>query len=558
MKKQGLLSVLGRVLRTSGWMTPVLVLVIAGAVAAALYPPLVLEQIVDSLTSGQPVLLQAALLYLGALAAAGVLEAAQNVMITVFGQRITHALRSEMCAKLRRLPTLYFIRNDPGRIVSRFVNDVDVVDSLFTNGIVSMFADACKVLSILVVIFYKSTGLGILMLLATPLLMLLTHAFQKRMLQAQLDNRVAVEKVNNHIPETLRNIRMIHSFSAQGYMEQKYDEYILESYRATERSNLYDALYSPIIVFSSSLMISVLMVCASMGGGMRQFFGITVGTAVAVIAYVGKVFEPLENIGMEIQNIQSALAGVRRINEFLREEERVLPEDRKEDANADEDSCIRFEHLRFGYDPDHPVLQDLELQVDWGETVTIAGRTGAGKSTLFRLALGLYEPDSGRVLVQGRDAAAIQDGEKRKLFGYVEQTFRPVPGTVADQIALFDDSITSGQVETAARLTGLHESILALEQGYDTPMSAAPFSQGQLQLLSIARALAASPRILLLDEITANLDSETEAKVLRALENAAQGRTVISISHRLQEKLFGGKILWIGEPVSSMGPAGGC
>ncbi len=558
MKKQGLLSVLGRVLRTSGWMTPVLVLVIAGAVAAALYPPLVLEQIVDSLTSGQPVLLQAALLYLGALAAAGVLEAAQNVMITVFGQRITHALRSEMCAKLRRLPTLYFIRNDPGRIVSRFVNDVDVVDSLFTNGIVSMFADACKVLSILVVIFYKSTGLGILMLLATPLLMLLTRAFQKRMLQAQLDNRVAVEKVNNHIPETLRNIRMIHSFSAQGYMEQKYDEYILESYRATERSNLYDALYSPIIVFSSSLMISVLMVCASMGGGMRQFFGITVGTAVAVIAYVGKVFEPLENIGMEIQNIQSALAGVRRINEFLREEERVLPEDRKEDANADEDSCIRFEHLRFGYDPDHSVLQDLELRVDWGETVTIAGRTGAGKSTLFRLALGLYEPDSGRVLVQGRDAAAIQDGEKRKLFGYMEQTFRPVSGTVADQITLFDDSITSEQVETAARLTGLHESILALEQGYDTPMSTAPFSQGQLQLLSIARALAASPRILLLDEITANLDSETEAKVLRALENAAQGRTVISISHRLQEKLFGGKILWIGEPVSSMGPAGGC
>lgn len=558
MKKQGLLSVLGRVLRTSGWMTPVLVLVIAGAVAAALYPPLVLEQIVDSLTSGQPVLLQAALLYLGALAAAGVLEAAQNVMITVFGQRITHALRSEMCAKLRRLPTLYFIRNDPGRIVSRFVNDVDVVDSLFTNGIVSMFADACKVLSILVVIFYKSTGLGILMLLATPLLMLLTRAFQKRMLQAQLDNRVAVEKVNNHIPETLRNIRMIHSFSAQGYMEQKYDEYILESYRATERSNLYDALYSPIIVFSSSLMISVLMVCASMGGGMRQFFGITVGTAVAVIAYVGKVFEPLENIGMEIQNIQSALAGVRRINEFLREEERVLPEDRKEDANADEDSCIRFEHLRFGYDPDHSVLQDLELRVDWGETVTIAGRTGAGKSTLFRLALGLYEPDSGRVLVQGRDAAAIQDGEKRKLFGYMEQTFRPVSGTVADQITLFDDSITFEQVETAARLTGLHESILALEQGYDTPMSTAPFSQGQLQLLSIARALAASPRILLLDEITANLDSETEAKVLRALENAAQGRTVISISHRLQEKLFGGKILWIGEPVSSMGPAGGC
>ncbi|MDO5418360.1 MAG: ABC transporter transmembrane domain-containing protein, partial [Lachnospiraceae bacterium] len=321
-----------------------MLLLILCSILLSLLPPLVLERIVNQLTAAMPgnpmpvnppsfqsqsippqsvqpqhlgshlqgpqdirFLLYPALLYFASLAVSGLFEAAQNAAITVFGQKTTHQLRSQMCEKLSRLPAAYFTANEPGKITSRFVSDVDAVDALFTNGIISMFADACKVISIILVIFWKSKGLGLLMVLLTPLLFLLTRVFQKRMLKAQLANRDAVGKVNNHIPETIRNIRMIHTLFRQDYMEKHYDDYIQESYRAVEKSNLYDSLYSPIIIFISSCVIALMMLLSAMGGGMQQFFGMSVGTAVAVTAYVGKVFTPLESIGMEIQNIQSAV-----------------------------------------------------------------------------------------------------------------------------------------------------------------------------------------------------------------------------------------------------------
>ena len=546
--EKGIKSVLRKVISGSKGMSLLTVLVVAGAVMTALFPPLVLERIVNDLTAHQPVALHFALVYLGLIALSGLLEAGQNVMITVFGQKVTHGLRSELCAKLSRLPAAYFTRHEPGKITSRFVNDVDVVDSLFTNGIIGMFADACKIVSILIVIFYKSTGLGILMLFVTPLLFVMTRLFQKRMLNAQLQNRVAVGKVNNHVPETIRNIRMIRILFRQKYMERRYDDYIEESYRAMDKSNLYDSIYSPIIIFISSCVIAVMMVCASMGGEIRQFFGITVGTAVAIIAYVGKVFDPLESIGMEIQNIQSAIAGVKRINELLRETEREMPDvprANKMDADSDENSCICFDHVSFCYDHDTDVFHDLCFTLSRGEAATFMGRTGAGKSTIFRLLLGLYKPGGGRVLINGMDAYKIPDSRKRKLFGYVEQSFHMVSGTVAEQISLFDPSVSREQVKQSAQLVGLHESISSLPNGYDTPAAEASFSQGQLQLLSIARAVAASPEILLLDEITANLDSNTEHRVLDALERAAAGRTVLSISHRLQERARGQRTIEI-------------
>ena len=547
--KNGLGVVFRKTVRQNSGMTLLTGILIAACVAAALFPPLVLEQMVNRLTGRQAVSLVLPLGYFGLLALSDLLESGQSVMITVFGQKMTHSLRSELCAKLKRLPAAYFTQHAPAKITSRFVNDVDVVDSLFTNGIIGMVADAFKVLSILMVIFYKSTGLGILMLLVTPALFAMTRLFQKRMLKAQLANRVAVSKVNNHVPETIHNIRTIHTLFRQKYMEEKYDSYIEESYRALDKSNLYDSIYSPIVIFVSSCVIAVMMVFAALGGGMQQFFGITVGTAVAIIAYVGKVFEPLESIGMEIQNIQSAVAGVKRINEFLGETERSVPKTTQhtELTGNKGEPAIRFEHVDFSYDDKTAVLRDLTFSVQQGETVTFVGRTGAGKSTLFKLLLGLYTPQKGRILVKSTKAAQIPDAKKRKLFGYVEQTFHPVSGTVAEQISLFDASIHQKQVEDAAKLVGLHENILELEQGYNTQVEKAALSQGQFQLLSIARAIVAQPEILLLDEITANLDSTTELQVLQALERACKGRTVLSIFHRLHERTHSSRLIQIGE-----------
>ena len=397
-------------------------------------------------------------------------------------------------------------------------------------------------------------------------LFLMTRLFQKKMLKSQIQNRVAVAKVNNHVPETIKNLRMIHNLFREKYMEEKYDNYIEESYKATDKSNLYDSIYSPIIIFISSVVIAVMMVLASLGGNIQSFFGLSVGTAVAIIAYVNKVFEPLESIGMEIQNIQSALAGVKRINEFLNEEERrvaVMPtNDISKSATvtpinipviptsasvipSENSSCINFTNVDFAYDEKNKVLSNLSFSINKGEAVTFVGRTGAGKSTIFKLILGLYFPQKGAIKINGVDSINIPDDSKRKIFGYVEQSFHLVDGTLAEQISLFDKSISQEQIESAAKLVGLHENILSLEKGYQTPSEKISFSYGQFQLLSIARAVVAEPQILLLDEITANLDSATEERVLAALKKACEGRTVVSISHRMNGKLSNERLIKI-------------
>lgn len=538
--KQGaLLTVIIKTIKKWKLITTSLLLTIVGAIILTLIPPLVLEKIVNELVSRRNITLSLALIYFGFIILSGLFDSVKEMLITLFGQKITHGLRSEMCNKLSYLPASYFTVNEPGTITSRFVNDVDTVEDLFANGIISMFVDSCKVISIIAVIFFKSPGLGVLLVITAPLLLILTRTFQKRMLKAQKANRVAIGRINEYIPETIDNIRTIHCLVKESYMEKQYDKKIQSSYHAVEKSNLYDSIYSPIIIMISTVIIAFVMILSAMGGEMQSFFGMSVGTAVAIIAYVSKVFSPIESIGMEIQNIQSAVAGVIRINELLSEEEQKKTDDSItiDDLLKDRNTGIHLNNVTFAYEDGQTIMDNLSFSINSGEMVTLAGRTGAGKSTIFKLLLGLYKPQSGNVLIFGKEASMIPHKEKRNLFGYVEQSFHMVPGTVADQISLFDEEITKKDIEKAAKLVGLHESIISLPQAYDTDCISAALSQGQLQLLSIARAVVKNPKIMLLDEITANLDSLTEQKVLKAIEKASEGRTVISISHRLYENI---------------------
>ena len=526
-------------------LTAAVILTVAGAVIVSLLPPLVLERIINELTQNQHVPAALGLEYFGLLALAGVLTACRECLLTVLGQKITHSMRSALLQKLDRLPADRLVRQDPGATVSRFVGDVDTVEELFTSGIISMFADACQMVSIFVILFLRSRGLTLLLLAVLPLVFAFTRAVQKRMLRAQIDNRAAVARVTNFVPETIRCIRTIHNLGREPYMRNRYEEVIGESYRAVNRTNFYDAVYSPVILITNAAVVAVVYVLSASGSApVRAFFGMSVGTAVAVVNYIAQIFGPLESIGMEIQTIQSALAGVHRINEFLDQPgrwdapEQIIP-GKIQTADGSDIPCIEFRDVTFGYDMETAVLSHLSLTVMPGEQVTVSGRTGAGKSTMFKLILGLYRPVSGKVLVCGTEASRIADSSKRPLFGYVEQHFRLVPGTVRDQIALYDAAITDAQVEQAAVTVGLDQTIRRLDQGYDTPCTPGLFSQGQWQLLSIARAIAAEPPILLLDEITANLDADTEKTVLTALKKASAGRTVLSISHRLYEDMGG-------------------
>ena len=514
-----------------------IVLAVAGAIVTALLPPWILGSIVDTITAGNAVPVALVILYFAFTVLTGLTESLREGLLTVFGQKITHALRSSMMEKYTNLTAGELTKQEPGTIVSRFVGDVDTVENLFTSGIISMFADACKIISILVVIWLKNRGLAIVLLILLPFLYWFTRTVQKNMLKAQIENRRAVGRASGHVPETLHNIRTVHTLGKERYMEERYDEYIAESYRAVDRTNFYDAIYSPVILILNAIVVAVVMLFSASGNAkVLTLFGMSAGTAVAVINYISQIFTPVESLGMEIQTIQSAIAGVHRINEFYALEE--LPERVRNletpVVTEEETPFVELQNVTFAYEDDsRKILHHLSFKVYPGEQVTLSGRTGAGKSTVFKLLLGLYQPGEGKVLIQGRDAIQIPENEKRSLYGYVEQTFHRVPGTVKDQITLYDDSFTMEEVREAARIAGLDATIEQLEKGYDTICTSEIFSQGQWQLLSIARAAVAKPKLLLLDEITANLDAQTEEEVLQALKRASEGRTVISISHRV-------------------------
>ena len=511
------------------------VLCVAASVAASLLPPLLLARVIDRLTAGLPLPFLAVLLYFGSLALEGVLTSAQESLLVLFGQRMTHALRSEMSRKLSRLPAGTLAEQNPGEVAARFSGDVDTVEALFTSGIISMATDACRIVSIMGVIAVKNTGLALILLLVLPLFAVFTRYVQKRMLAAQLDNRRAVAAVSGQVPETLHNIRTIRALGLEDYMERRYDRCIGDSYAAMERTNFYDAVYSPVVLLLNAVVVGIVMLLSASGNAqLLTLFGMSVGTSVAVINYISRIFAPIESLGMEIQTIQSAMAGVRRIDAFLDQPERTIPPARREAARGD----VEFAHVTFGYGERH-VLKDFSMTVKQGEQVTLVGRTGAGKSTVFKLLLGLYQPETGTVTIGGVKVGDITDRERRTCIGCVEQHFSRVPGTVLEQITLGDPQITGKMARDAAALAGIDAAIRALPESYDTVCTEGIFSQGEWQLLSIARAAAADPAVLLLDEITANLDAETEARVLEALHRASAGRTVLSVSHRVYENLGG-------------------
>ena len=513
----------------------------AASVLASLLPPLLLARVIDGLTGGIPLTFAAALLYFGSLALEGVLTSAQETLLEILGQKMTHALRAEMSRKLTRLPAATLSAQNPGELAARFSGDVDTVEALFTSGVISMAADACRILSILAVIAVKNAGLALILLPVLPLLAAFTRHVQRRTLAAQMENRRAVAAISAQVPEALHNIRTIRALGLEDYMSARYDRRIGESYAAVEKTNFYDAVYSPVVLTLNAAVVGVVMLLSASGDArVLTLFGMSVGTSVAVINYISRIFAPIESLGMEIQTIQSAMAGVKRINAFLAQPERAA---QAAESAAVPRGDVAVDHVTFGYDG-RTVLSDLSFTVKAGEQATLVGRTGAGKSTVFKLLLGLYRPEKGTVTIGGVDVSQITDRQRRSCIGCVEQHFARVPGTVLDQITLGDLRITRDMARKAARLAGLDAAICAFPDGYDTRCTDGMFSQGEWQLLSIARAAAADPAVLLLDEITANLDAQTEARVLEALRRASAGRTVISISHRIYEQL-GGRMIEI-------------
>ena len=580
MKKQNMSNTSETVLKTtlhtlhSHLLTSILLLLTAvGVIAASLLPPQILKRIVDSYLSdtATSALLKIAFLYFGSQILISLFTLAKETILAYLGQQITKQLRSDMLKKMTRLPSLYFSNTPSGTTTALFMGDVDAIQSLFSNGIISLFIDLCKIIGIVVSVWFFSPSFGVLFIVILPLIFLLTRYFKNKMFSAQVKSRKLLSIVANYIPESLHNASIIKAYHSEDFMEKRYDGLIDKTYDEQEHINFYDSVFSPIIQVLRALTICLIAVFAARKApGLFSGMSVTVGMAAAAIEYVSSVFKPVESLGMEIQNIQSSFAGITRVNEFFALAEKRTPVASFDtsfvtNVNAHENTTtslvannklhadkneplITFDSVSFTYpSSDEKVLDDVSFTIQRGEHVTFRGRTGAGKSTLFRLILGQLSCTNGNLKIGPYDADSIPDEMKRSLFGYVEQSFRFVPGTIRNQITLGDDTITDEHIQRALQTAGLSDTTSRFTNGLDTPADKQLFSQGQLQLLSIARAIVKDPPILLLDEITANLDSATERMIIEALENAGKGRTQLCISHRLGAVLASDRIMYLSD-----------
>lgn len=555
------LRFLGSFLAKHWVLALLLAIAVLGASLSGLLPPFALRYIIDNEITpdlADPTSMQTAhlvglaFLYYGAYLLVGFFTMYENYMIDVFGQKLIHELRYQMILKSHRLKIAYFTHHGSGEMSSRVTDDVYAIELLFADGLVSLIVSLVKIIGIWASIFALDYLLGLSLLVIIPLIGVITRLFQKAMLKAQIANREVLNEESNHLAESNDNFRLLKNLGKESYREKDFVSLLKKGYRSQDKTSFFDSVYSPTIDFLKSLLIAFLAFLVAYSYTSQNLsLSITIGSFAAAMNLISSIFSPIQNIGEELQSMQEGISGIVRVESFMNEEEIGEKDGNVTAAGLFEKpktELLKFDHLSFHYeDGEEMIFEDLSLCLAEKEKVCLIGRTGAGKTTLFRLILGLLEPTGGAILLQGEDVKKIPDGEKRHIYGYVEQGFKAVPGTLKDQVTLGDASLSDEDVKMALKNAFLESYIEShLPKGYETPFNPDDFSRGQLQLLGLARAIVANPKILLLDEISANLDSKTEKEVIDALTLASKDRTVISISHRLSDQLGFDSVLEIG------------
>lgn len=528
-------KLLAQFLSVHKWACGLMTALILLASTTILIPPWVLGKFVDQLNRpGQA--WTWGLTWLAAGILAGVAESGQNSVIIILGQKLMHFLRSRMAAKLSRLPFSYYTAHSSGEISSHFLNDVDAINVLFTEGIVALSANALQLLAIVLVIGKTNIYLAILVCSILPFLWKFTRVCQQSVRKAQLKQRSAIADVFSCLPETIALLPVIQNLGMESFMENRYGQMIGRSFRAIERTNFFDSVYSPIIKMVTAGTIAM-MISLAAGNVTGNYFHLTAGQAVSMIAYILALFSPLEALGMEIQSIQTATAALERVTQFLElPEESHIKNSAGEMKKVPEDvAACEFRHVSFAYENGKTIFRDLNFTVPQGDYLMIQGRTGSGKTTLFRLLTGLIRPDHGEILMYGQSLESMDRQKRRALFGIVEQKFEKVEGTLRDQITLHQGEPSSEDdtwIWHILEQVGLESTFRQIPGGLDAEAQGAGLSDGQWQLMGLARALYGNPRILLLDEFTAHVDTKTEWMLYQTLAKMKGQYTCIVISHR--------------------------
>ena len=523
-----------------------LIIAIIAGILMQLVPPQILKNIIDNnISKGiYDGVLKLSTYYLLAIILGGVFDFIREYMMAILGQDILLNIRLNMAKKLSRLPISYFSNNAVGEIMSQFTSDVDAVGTLFTSGLIGLLTDGLKAIGIMISIYLLSPILALYMLILIPIIYLITRFFKSNTFKAQMESRKAVGHINGAVQEIFNGIRTIKIFGMEDKFISGFQEPLNQNLKAVQKTSILNSIFPCLMQILRAIIIGMTVIIAAPSG--LGALGISIGSVAAAVDLISRMFAPIEAIAVEFQTIQEALSGLERIHDFDKEEEEYREELKLEKKISDH-LPISVENISFSYEEGKNIVENISFDIEPGNKVALVGRTGAGKSTILNLVAGLYRPNQGSIKIGEFDPFEMPANMRRRTIGIVPQFFPIYDGTIKDAITLYDESITEEEVIIAAKTVGLHEDIIKLPKGYDTVIGEGEIklSHGQNQLLTLACALVCNPPILLLDEVSSGLDSITEAKVFKALNEVSKDRTILTISHRISGIIDADKVIML-------------
>ena len=531
-KGNALLRLLSYMKPYLGWFLLCLALVLA-LTGFDLYRPILIGDAIDLFeTQGNyDVIIDTAIKYGIVLALSFVFNLVQTWVLQKTGQRIILTVRKELYAHIQSLSCRYFDLTPVGKLVTRVTNDVEALNEMYSGILVRLFRNIVKIIGLAIVMLTMDLKLALISFVLLPVVAVLTVVFRKISRKTYRITRTRLTDLNTFLSENISGMRIIQIF---GREERKFDEFNdrnYKYYRAFYREMLVFAIFRPLIY-----ILSVLSLMLVLGVGSREVLGnvISIGTLYIFAQYIQSFFEPIQELAEQFSTLQSSLASAEKIFTIM-DEDALVPEPENPVVLPEIKGRIEFDHVWFAYDNENYVLRDVSFVIEPGQKVAFVGATGAGKSSILNLIGRYYDIQQGHIYIDSVDIRNISKKQLRSAIGQMQQDVFIFEGTVESNIRLYDENITSEEVREAAEYVNASRFIEKLPNGYEEPVSerGSTFSAGERQLLSFARTLAHRPSILVMDEATANIDTETEALIQEALERLMKGRTTIMVAHRL-------------------------
>ena len=510
--------------------------VILGASLAELAQPWITQQAIDRYiaTGDADGLRRMALLFLGLIVAALGFDYVQTAVLQLTGQKIMHALRMQVYTHLQRLDLSFYDRNPIGRLMTRVTTDVDALNDMFASGIITIFGDVLVLVGIMIAMLIMNWRLALVAFTVLPLIGMTTWWFRKNVRESYRQVRALVARLNAFLQEHITGMSVVQLFVQERRIFNRFEAVNRAHRDVNVRSIFFYAVFYPVIELLAALSSALII---WIGGGWALDGIVSLGVLVAFLQYSRRFFQPISDLSEKFNIFQAAMAASERIFTLLDTPVAVVSPTPPASAarRSLPEGRIEFDHVWFAYSGEDYVLRDVSFAIEPGQRVGVVGATGAGKTTLINLLLRFYDVSRGRILIDGVDIRNVPLEMLRSLFGLVLQDVHLFSGTIAANIRLGQAAIDDAQVRAAARAVHADQFVERLPQGFDTPVAerGATLSVGQKQLLSFARALAFAPRILVLDEATSSIDTETERLIQDALHVLMAGRTVLAIAHRL-------------------------